>query len=675
VRRAAVPVIPVVAGALLFVVYAATLAPDVTFWDAGEFIAAAHSLGIPHPPGTPLFILLLNAWARLFPWLPFAAGTNLFSAACTAFAAGLSAWLVVRATGDRAAALAAAAVAGGMVTVWSNATETEVYAAALALSIAAIAAGDRAGRSGETRWMLLAAYLMALSVPLHLSALVAAPVVVYLAAVDGEGQVHWRRAVMLTGVAVAAVAVSRMSWVLGIVALALIVIPSEGAQRRSRGTWDRRDWPRSLDSSLRSSLGMTVVVVTGVAFSALLFLLVRARHDPAINQGDPSTWSRLGDVVARKQYDVAPLWPRQAPVWIQLANWFEYADWQVALSLAPTVIPTVWRVAATLCFAALGVAGARWQRERDRRSWRAFAGLFVCGSIGVAAYLNLKAGASFAWSFIPDEARHEARDRDYFFALSFWTWGLWAGMGAVWLAKRWRLPSAAGVAVAGLPIVLNWTAVSRRSAPDADLPRMVARALLEPLPPRTVLFVAGDNDTYPLWYAQQVLGLRQDVTIVTMPLLGAAWYVRERARRDSLLVGASSGSTLTLAARAAADARRLGRPVAAALTVPTAERNHLYSQWQIIGDVAIGDSMSCSRQRCVLSVNLGIDSVRTRAWRDSIDAWRRHGPLRPSLDPVHEYFDAVLSCPAGALERPSPMPRVSPLDDARVKLDSLCNFR
>jgi hypothetical protein len=108
--------------ALLLAVYVATLAPDVTFWDAGEFIAAAHSLGIPHPPGTPVFIVVLHAWAWLLGALPYAVATNLFSAVCTAAAAGLAAWFVARATGDGWAAFAAALVAGVMSSVWSNAT-------------------------------------------------------------------------------------------------------------------------------------------------------------------------------------------------------------------------------------------------------------------------------------------------------------------------------------------------------------------------------------------------------------------------------------------------------------------------------------------------------------------------------------------------------------------------
>ena len=66
------------------------------------------------------------------------------------------------------------------------------------------------------------------------------------------------------------------------------------------------------------------------------------------------------------------------------------------------------------------------------------------------------------------------------------------------------------------------------------MPREVAKALLSNLPQRSVLFVAGDNDTYPLWYAQQVEHTRRDVTVVTLPLLAAGWYGDELDRRDSL---------------------------------------------------------------------------------------------------------------------------------------------
>src|SRR5207247_7659416 len=128
-------------------------------------IAAAKTLGIPHPPGTPLFVVVLNAWARLWGVLPFAVATNLFSAVCTAAAAGLSALIIVRTTGDRWAAFAGAIAAGAMTSVWDNATETEVYAVSLLLSIAAIVCAERAGRTRERRWTTGAAYLLALSVP------------------------------------------------------------------------------------------------------------------------------------------------------------------------------------------------------------------------------------------------------------------------------------------------------------------------------------------------------------------------------------------------------------------------------------------------------------------------------------------------------------------------------
>ena len=73
---------------LVLLGYVLTLAPTVTFWDAGEFIAAAKTLGIPHPPGTPLFVMIAHVWAMLFPIGEYAVRTNLLSALLSAAGAG-----------------------------------------------------------------------------------------------------------------------------------------------------------------------------------------------------------------------------------------------------------------------------------------------------------------------------------------------------------------------------------------------------------------------------------------------------------------------------------------------------------------------------------------------------------------------------------------------------------
>ena len=638
----------------MLVVYIATLAPGVTFWDAGEFIAAAHSLGIPHPPGTPLFVVLLNAWARAFAFLPFAIATNLFSSACTAAAVGLTAFWIGRAARQPLAGLAAGIAAGAMSTVWQNATETEVYAASLLLSVGAIVAADRAGRTGETRFTLLTAYLLALAIPVHLSALVAAPVAVLLASARPTGEFDRRVALVLSGVSVLTAGIGRMSpWVVG-AGIAVIAL----------GAVDRRQ-TRSDPAPSRAGLALGVIVVAGVAVSAIGFLLVRARFDPAINQANPRTWGQLGYVVARRQYDVAGLWPRRAPIWLQLANWFEYADWQWALRLAPGVVPSVWRILVTIAFGGLGFAGAAWHRRRDPRTWRAVLLLFLCGSLGVIAYLNLRAGRTFAWNFVPDDAAHEARDRDYFFTLGFWAWGIWAGLGAVVLAQRVGRASL-GVAVAALPLVLNWTVVDRRAEPDASLARETARQLLEPVPRNGVLFVEGDNDTYPLWYAQQAEAERPDVTVVTLPLLGAPWYLDELHRRNGLGHRATALDQTALAALIAEDARARGRPIAAAHTLEPSERAALARRWRVVGLISVaepGDYSGGDSARPEIS----LDTAALRSVAKSIDAWQRGRRARDGPDSIHEYFLRLLSCPSRLLEGAAAPPSVS--------LDSLCNLR
>jgi hypothetical protein len=638
--------------AVLFVLYALTLAPGVTFWDAGEFIAAAHSLGIPHPPGTPLFILIVNVWAKVLFFLPYAVATNLFSAAATACAAFVSARLVHRATRNGSMTVAAAIAAGAMSSVWLNATETEVYAASLVLGMLTIWAGERAGREeGEgERWTYLTAYLMALSVPLHLSALVAAPAAIALASQTATGGgIRWRRAVLLAGTFVMAMGAGRMSmWITaaGAVLMTTAIAMPDPALNAAR--------------RMRVSAGVLGVALIGI--SALLFLYIRARFDPGINQGNPETLTALADVVARRQYAVSPMWPREAPVWVQLANFGQYADWQAALSLGPTVLPSILRTLGTVLFLLLGYEGAITLWRMDRRIATGMLALFASGALGVLAYLNLHAGPSIGYGILPDNTVREARERDYFFVFAFWVWGIWAGIGAVSLAARFSRPPWAGVLVACLPIALNWRAVTRRGEPEQSLPLAVAEALLESSPQNAVLFVVGDNDSYPLWYAQQALHKRPDVVVVTVPLLPTRWYRSELSRRHFLLTDREVerfDGKLPSAAALAAGARRLGRPVVAATTLTADEREKLGKGWVAQGVVYAERSDRSSVGH--------IDTVAVKRWSDWVAARVPSRSTRPAIDPVNVYYRALLDCPRQLLERARKA--------ESNRLDSVCNYR
>lgn len=462
--------------AVLLAVYILTLAPTVTYWDAGEFLAAMHSLGIPHPPGTPLYILIGNVWGSLFgELLGFARAVNLLSALCTAAACGLFTRLMAGWTKRPIAAVAGGLCAGLMSSVWLNATETEVYAPALLMSVLLLVVADSYRVSGETRWLVMLAYLCGLGWTLQLSALVSAPAAI---------------------------------------ALTFVV--------------RRRLTIRSVSARM--------VAAALVGASAVLFMIIRAQHDPAVNQGNPATWQALLDVVTRAQYQPASLLPRQAPFYLQIGNLFEYADWQIALDFAPGAPPSWRRTPFTIVFALLAIVGCVWHRRADRVSWRVMMLLFACATLGVIVYLNMKAGPSYGHGFLPPGAKHEARERDYFFALAFVCWGWWAGAGAVraFSVRNARL-GLAGVAIAILPAALNWRAVDRSEPSRATAARDGAMRVIGAAPPRAVVFVYGDNDTYPAWYLQQVEGRRRDVTVVTVPLLGAAWYRGELARRHELI--------------------------------------------------------------------------------------------------------------------------------------------
>jgi hypothetical protein len=667
--RIRVLLVPGVVAGILTSVYVTTLAPGVTLWDAGEFLSAIYSLGIPHPPGTPLYVAIGSVWASLFaPLVGFARAVNVLSALATAAGCAVLGASVARWTSSRVAGIAAGLVAGTMTSVWRSATETEVYALSLALALIALALADRAGVTQRWRDAVLAVYVLALAVPLHLSALVVAPGVIAFAATDSSGRVYIPRAVVLSGGVLLAMALGTTQPALALGSLLVITAAS----------LSRADVAAS--ARLRDGAALAGVVL--LAASAVVFMYLRAQHDPFVNQGFPVTIDGLVNVVGREQYDVPALWPRRAPLWLQIGNVVQYADWQIALGLDDWVGASFKRTPFTLAFVALGIAGAAWHHSRDRRSFRAVGVALVSASLGTVAVLNLHTGPSYGFGILPSDAPHEARERDYFFAIAFALWGAWAGIGATrlgaWVAGRVHKASAAGavaLVVAAMPIALNWRATNRAQDGPPTLAARFARALLDAASPNAVLLVAGDNDTYPLWYEQIVERRRPDVTVVTIPLLPAEWYRWELARRHTLILGSAVDSWRGLEATiqgVAARARELGRPLAVANSVPASQREPLGGNWILRGIVyerrstddvstgvpvlAVGDSLVVARSG---AARLVVDTA--------ITSRTVPGATTPNIgDPAEAYVNALLRCPSTIL---------AAVRAGRGSVDPRCNLR
>jgi len=292
--------------------------------------------------------------------------------------------------------------------------------------------------------------------------------------------------------------------------------------------------------------------------------------------------------------------------------------------------------------------------------------LILAGSAGVVVYLNMRASPSFGHGVLPENVVREARERDYFFVFAFWVWGMWAGLGAVALARRRWGRAWIGVALAALPIALNWRAVDRSRGLEAEMPRLWATTMLASAPRDAVLFVGGDNDTYPLWYAQEALGMRRDVTMVTTPLLPAEWYRDEMERRWRLYPDSSARpwrGRLDAIELVADRARALGRPVAAAISLPAAEREKLGRRWTLRGLVYV-ERLDGARD----TTRLTVDSSAARFFAERIDRWRAGRDPAPAIDDVARATLDQLECPARVL-------RAYRVPAARDSLDSICNLR
>ena len=528
------------AAAVVLLGYIFSLAPTVTLWDAGEFITAAYTLGIPHPPGTPLFVIAGHVWGMVVAIGGYAWRLNLLSAVCSAGAAGFMFLAAHRALLGEARLLrlagagAATLISAFTFTVWQNSNETEVYAVSMFMIGAIVWLALRWRDVRSPRYLLLIVYVMALSIGNHLLALLAGPAVAVFVALtiwrDAAGSPDARRAAWA-------------EWIVFTTMWALLVAVGLG---KTGVFWFAAAlvgaavvWAAM---SGAGAFGGAVIAVALVGVSTYAFLYIRAGLDPVLNEADPSTWQNLLAVVQRAQYP--PRSPLDNPMFDsgaenpgrtltlmsqQLVNYIQYFDWQWSRGVALGVpAGQTARLIFTLVFVAVGVTGVSELKRRDGGSFALLGTLWLATGLGLVAYMNFKPGFSLFWDQYRSMDQHEVRERDYFFIASFQAWGVFAGLGLATLARRLGAPAKrygfAVLAVAVLPISLNWRAAGRRHGPDAYVARDFAYNLLQSVGPYGILFTYGDNDTFPVWYLQEVEGVRQDIALVNLSLANTPWY-------------------------------------------------------------------------------------------------------------------------------------------------------
>lgn len=160
----------------------------------------------------------------------------------------------------------------------------------------------------------------------------------------------------------------------------------------------------------------------------------------------------------------------------------------------------------------LGIMGLLWLFSAGKRGKATAAVtilLFIMTGVAIVVYLNQDPG--------------EPRERDYSFLGSFWTFAIWVAYGCLLLARLCRTPWTFALTL----LVPVWMCVENYDDHDRsgrNAAEQIARATLESLEKDAVVFVDGDNFTFPLWYAQEVLGIRTDVRVVNISYLGIPRY-------------------------------------------------------------------------------------------------------------------------------------------------------
>ncbi len=655
--------------------YLSTIEPTASFWDCGEFIASSYKLEVGHPPGNPVFQLIARFFTLFGDKDSAAMLVNAMSALCSAFTifflyltiVHLGRRIIEKSEGNlnlgNIIAIYGAGVVGALAycfsdTFWFSAVEGEVYAMSSLFTAAVFWAmlkwEEEADMPYANRWIALIAFLMGISIGVHLLNLLTIPALVFIYYYK-KYEVTAKRTVIvliLSGVILAAILYGIIPYLPKLAAYAdlfsvnVLGLPmNTGATIfvlavLAAGFWGIYYTYKKNKVLLNAVFLCTTLIVIG--YSTFAVVVIRSSANTPTNEYQPDNPFTLVRYIEREQYGSKPLIYGEtfASPWVSLETPKYYNTLNgkyvkldgpmtpVYSSGSKMLFPRMWYAGADDSYVPfyqmytdgkgkplpgakykkptfgdnlyyffdyqlnfmylryfmwnfvgrqndlqanipgelfkgnwesgikfidemrlgdqsegpdyivnsraknhyyflpliLGLIGLFYQLKRDKQNWLVTMLLFILTGIAIIVYLN--------------QPPMQPRERDYAYAGSFYVFTIWIGFAVMWLAdllKKIVKPemgaAVASVLCVAVPLQMaseNWNDHDRSGRYTA---RDLAYNYLQSLDPNAILVTHGDNDTFPLWYIQEVEGVRTDVRIMNTSLLGTDWYIDQMQNR------------------------------------------------------------------------------------------------------------------------------------------------
>ncbi|MBN1824617.1 MAG: DUF2723 domain-containing protein [Candidatus Eisenbacteria bacterium] len=519
------------------VIYTMTAGRAAPFWDCGEFMACSYILGIPHPPGAALFVML----GRVVSILPFgdiALRLNLFSSYSSAIAIGFTALglarVIRRLHGREKNFTDRMVVYGGTVvgalsaafgsTYWFNAVEAEVYGLTLLLIAILIWLSllwiERARTPEGNRILLLQTYLLFLGATNHMqSFLPVVPLFLLIFLIDRSrlrSPVFWIIFLLLT-----TVVHSTQFFLFGTpIACAVAFLIS----------WLDASPDRKKIYALAGWFFFTAIL----GYTLYAYVPIRSANQPAIDENNPENWTNFKMFLERKQYSEKSMielmftrkgtWSNQFGDFHRIGFWYHLKNQWLPHSPAYLLVPLF----------SLFALWAMW--KRDRKIGLYFLMSLLLFTVAMTLYLNFSDGTK--------GVKLEVRDRDYFYTPGYFliAWLLGIGLSAFLSKLRYSRMAGRETAVQVIAILALVIPIRTASAHyfEHDRSRFfvaedLAYNILAGLEENAILFTGGDNDTFPLWYMQEVRDFRKDVRIVNLSLINTPWYILQLKHREPMV--------------------------------------------------------------------------------------------------------------------------------------------